>query len=65
MSESGWVWVNRNCCRGCAVCGGGAAGARPEVHDVVSVGSKNVVTGPREPARSPKGDILWEREHLG
>ena len=30
------------------VWGGGDAGARPEVHEVVSVGSKNVVTGPRE-----------------
>lgn len=49
MPESGWVWVNHNRCRGCTKSVEVVpAGARPEVHDVASVGSKNVVTGPRE-----------------
>lgn len=49
VPESGWVWVNHNRCRGCTKSVEVVpAGARPEVHDVASVGSKNVVTGPRE-----------------
>lgn len=65
-SESGWMWVNHNCCRGYTK----SVEVVTQEQDLKSMrwfqwDPRMWLLDPGRPARSPKGDILWEREHLG